>query len=78
MQETHESRSEEDLKLLDPNFGKPVIIAHFHEWLAGVALILICKRNLNMVSNAEQGHYFHYPRDLTGQILMRRGCRFLQ
>jgi glycogen synthase len=29
---------------------RPVIIAHFHEWLAGVALILIRKRNLNIAT----------------------------
>lgn len=31
-------------------FRKPALIAHFHEWLAGVALILIRKRNLGLAT----------------------------
>jgi len=30
--------------------NRPLIIAHFHEWLAGVALVLIRKRNLDIAT----------------------------
>ncbi|KAJ3018806.1 glycogen synthase isoform 1 [Thoreauomyces humboldtii] len=33
-----------------PATTKPAIIAHFHEWLAGVALVLLRKRNLNIAT----------------------------
>ncbi|KAJ3220144.1 glycogen synthase isoform 1, partial [Clydaea vesicula] len=32
----------------NPQHLQPAIIAHFHEWLAGVALVLIRKRSLNI------------------------------
>lgn len=41
-------RNEPDLEKLDHT--RPAIIAHFHEWLAGVALILIKNRNLNIAT----------------------------
>jgi glycogen(starch) synthase len=48
-QKTFESRTLKDIEALDPNIQKPVVIVHFHEWLAGVALLLIRKRNLELV-----------------------------
>jgi glycogen(starch) synthase len=41
-------RNEPDLQKLDDT--RPAIIAHFHEWLAGVALVLIKNRNLNIAT----------------------------
>ncbi|KAJ3094110.1 glycogen synthase isoform 1 [Phlyctochytrium bullatum] len=34
----------------DPNSNPPAIIAHFHEWLAGVALVLLKKRSLDIAT----------------------------
>jgi glycogen(starch) synthase len=48
LQNQLESRSQADKDKSDTPVGKPAVIAHFHEWLAGVALVLIRKRALNV------------------------------
>jgi glycogen(starch) synthase len=45
-----ESRPPSDLAQINGKIGTPVVIAHFHEWLAGVGLILIKKRELNVAT----------------------------
>ncbi|KAI8926110.1 glycogen synthase [Entophlyctis helioformis] len=46
-----QSRPPSDLALEDEASRKrPVVIAHFHEWLAGVGLILIRKREINVAT----------------------------
>ena len=49
-----QSRPESDLYDKDesgsPGSKTPVVIAHFHEWLAGVALVLIRKRSINVAT----------------------------
>eukprot|EP00842_Homolaphlyctis_polyrhiza_P001341 jgi/Hompol1/2207/HPOL_002860-RA len=46
-----QSRPASDLALQDQvSTQRPVVIAHFHEWLAGVALILVRNRNLNLTT----------------------------
>ncbi len=45
-----ESRPKSDLDEIQGTLPTPVVIAHFHEWLAGVALILIRKRNINVAT----------------------------
>lgn len=41
-------RTEPNIEKLDN--VRPPIIAHFHEWLAGVALVLLKNRNLNIAT----------------------------
>ncbi|KAJ8327116.1 hypothetical protein BDV3_000243 [Batrachochytrium dendrobatidis] len=45
-----QSRPSSDLIGDDASQKRPVVIAHFHEWQAGVALILIRKRYLNLAT----------------------------
>jgi glycogen(starch) synthase len=61
-QNTFQSRTLKDIELLDPNISKPVVIVHFHEWLSGVALLLIRKRNLELV-------FLAYNRQLYSQLM---------
>ena len=53
-QEITESRPESDLRHIEEigqgPLGRPVVIAHFHEWLVGVALVLIRKRAINVAT----------------------------
>ncbi|KAJ3269448.1 glycogen synthase isoform 1 [Terramyces sp. JEL0728] len=45
-----ESRTETEISQIGQEIGKPVVIAHFHEWLAGVGLVLIRKRNMEIAT----------------------------
>ncbi|KAI8900264.1 glycogen synthase [Globomyces pollinis-pini] len=49
-QKSFESRPPLDLAEIDRPIGTPVVIAHFHEWLAGVALPLIKKRQIDVAT----------------------------
>ncbi len=50
VQKTLQSRPKADLEEISTPIGIPVVIAHFHEWLAGVALPLIFKRNIDVAT----------------------------
>jgi glycogen synthase len=40
----------EEIEATNQSLPAPVVIAHFHEWLAGVALVLIRKRDIGVAS----------------------------